>query len=681
MDIVSRARWGATAALGPAMRLPARELWLHHSVTTATGTPAADMRTIERIGVQRFGRFSYCVDDQTCILTSEGWKSYDSLTMGEDVLTLNHVTGLAEWQPLTAVHIFPPEPREMLLMRTHAHSSLTTLDHRWPVERSRFLTGYKAKRDPATGRFLSGQGPRPRNEHVVDRCFATSKRLTTSDRIVLGAPLADRPTHPKYSDALVESLAWFWTEGHIFPNGQSCNIVQSVRNASNVARIRSALTALLGPAVEHMPLGVAGRGRPMWREGRQGDIALFYLSADAGLVLLEHAPGRLVSYEFLRSLTSGQLELFIDVSLRADGSSHEQLSQKSRAMAERFQFACILSGRPASLHPRPPTPTTRYPMWTVGVRRRDRLWVRRTRREIVSYEGTVWCPQTPNGTWLAQRDGTVWFTGNSYAVHPSGTVLEGAGTTVGAHTGGRNSTSFGIVWIGNYEIDRPSRAQIDATAELIRHLVATGRVVGRPPLGGHRDVKATACPGRHAYSTIPEIRGLAGNLGGPGGGGGGGATGSPLLRRGSTGTAVREWQRILVGAGLLGAADMDGIFGPKTEAATREFQQALRVAADGIVGPETWDATRRLLDWLAGGGAAAPGIPAFPGTVRLGSRGTAVRQVQQRLRDRGWTITVDGVFGSGTDQVVRAFQREKGLVVDGVVGPATWHALWATPIT
>jgi cell wall-associated NlpC family hydrolase len=74
-------------------------------------------------------------------------------------------------------------------------------------------------------------------------------------------------------------------------------------------------------------------------------------------------------------------------------------------------------------------------------------------------------------------------------------------------------------------------------------------------------------------------------------------------------------------------------------------------------------------------------IPSYPGLVALGSSGTAVRLVQQRLQDRGWSVTVDGLFGPATDQVVRSFQREKLLDVDGVVGRATWTALWQAPIT
>ncbi len=74
-------------------------------------------------------------------------------------------------------------------------------------------------------------------------------------------------------------------------------------------------------------------------------------------------------------------------------------------------------------------------------------------------------------------------------------------------------------------------------------------------------------------------------------------------------------------------------------------------------------------------------VPAFPGYCSLGSTGTATRQVQQRLADRGWHVEIDGVFGRETDSTVRKFQGEKGLEVDGVVGPTTWCTLWTSPIT
>lgn len=62
-------------------------------------------------------------------------------------------------------------------------------------------------------------------------------------------------------------------------------------------------------------------------------------------------------------------------------------------------------------------------------------------------------------------------------------------------------------------------------------------------------------------------------------------------------------------------------------------------------------------------------------------QGDDVRTWQQRMRDRGWRITADGDYGPRSRDVCVAFQREKGLVVDGIVGPVTWAAAWTAPVT
>jgi peptidoglycan hydrolase-like protein with peptidoglycan-binding domain len=63
------------------------------------------------------------------------------------------------------------------------------------------------------------------------------------------------------------------------------------------------------------------------------------------------------------------------------------------------------------------------------------------------------------------------------------------------------------------------------------------------------------------------------------------------------------------------------------------------------------------------------------GILRRGSRDSmAVIDLQQQLNARGANLTVDGDFGPTTQEAVRAFQREQGLVPDGVVGPKTRQA-------
>jgi N-acetyl-anhydromuramyl-L-alanine amidase AmpD len=61
--------------------------------------------------------------------------------------------------------------------------------------------------------------------------------------------------------------------------------------------------------------------------------------------------------------------------------------------------------------------------------------------------------------------------------------------------------------------------------------------------------------------------------------------------------------------------------------------------------------------------------------VQSGASGDAVRAVQSQLKARGYAVTVDGSFGSSTATAVKSFQTLKSLVSDGIVGPDTWAKL------
>lgn len=69
-------------------------------------------------------------------------------------------------------------------------------------------------------------------------------------------------------------------------------------------------------------------------------------------------------------------------------------------------------------------------------------------------------------------------------------------------------------------------------------------------------------------------------------------------------------------------------------------------------------------------------------TIQFGSQGMAVAYCQNLLNARivqHPILWVDGLFGASTDQRVRQFQTQKGLKIDGIVGPETWGALEAGP--
>ena len=127
---------------------------------------------------------------------------------------------------------------------------------------------------------------------------------------------------------------------------------------------------------------------------------------------------------------------------------------------------------------------------------------------------------------------------------------------------------------------------------------------------------------------------------------------------------VRALQRALRAHGHQ-PGPVDGIYGPRTEAAVERLQRDRGLPVDGIVGPRT----RRVLN--AGTLALAPGA----GYGQLGGS-SRVRAIQRRLRALGQRPgPVDGRYGPRTRSAVERFQRANGQPVSGVLSPATVAAL------
>jgi hypothetical protein len=180
--------------------------------------------------------------------------------------------------------------------------------------------------------------------------------------------------------------------------------------------------------------------------------------------------------------------------------------------------------------------------------------------------------------------------------------------------------------------------------------------------------------------------------------------------------AARTWLRWLIKAiaddRITGIAEVIGSYDGRN---VRYWSDATGWHTDGVKytgsGHDTWThvavyrstATRDhklLAGWTATTGPGTttppkpkpptpkpPAVPPFPGRVlaytpgRPLMSGQDVRQWQQRMKARGWNITVDGVYGPKSRDIATAFQREKRLTVDGKVGPQTWRAAWTAPVT
>lgn len=169
--------------------------------------------------------------------------------------------------------------------------------------------------------------------------------------------------------------------------------------------------------------------------------------------------------------------------------------------------------------------------------------------------------------------------------------------------------------------------------------------------------------------------------------------GSPL-RMGSTGLDVQTIQSWLARIrrdypAIPAITDPEGQFQNSTQAAVTKFQSIFNLAPDGIVGKSTWfklsqiyTAVAKLSELNSEGNTLGIGTVPPSSVLRQGSRGQDVITLQYLLNVAAEYYpgivapAQDGIFGSGTQQAVIAFQRIMQLNADGIVGPLTWQALY-----
>ncbi len=362
----------------------------------------------------------YCVAVDTEVLTDQGWKTHDAVCVGDQVLTLNPDRWVSQWQPVDAIWMYPQVP--VLEVDARTLSAVTTPDHRWLVERyyGRQKTWLPAWRTTAT--------------------------MPANVRVPLSAKCGDLPVRAKIDDDVVELAAWFWTEGSYMWGRGGTNTVgtrpialrlsQSPRvNPEKCERIERLLTRLFGPPAPFVDGGHWHlRYRPLSGTNTYTlDRVACWLTEKA-----VEPPAKALRPEFLLQLTQPQLDLLIEVSLLADGhvdaAGVTRLGQRHEGRIRSWEMACVLAGRAVRTRATANgdwVTTTLRSSWSHGfgsALRKDR-----DHADLRQGVADVWCPSTPNGTWLARRNGSIYFTGNSQPPYPHwGPALDEVGAAFAA---------------------------------------------------------------------------------------------------------------------------------------------------------------------------------------------------------------------------------------------------------
>lgn len=278
--------------------------------------------------------------------------------------------------------------------------------------------------------------------------------------------------------------------------------------------------------------------------------------------------------------------------------------------------------------------------------------------------------------------------GYHYVIAKDGTIshchdLE----VISYHVGNNNSRAVGICMVGNFAVEKPTNAQMEAIMELTHSLLKQLNLTVQD-VWGHNEFPShagTLCPVINMNEFRNRLAKASGNMNFE-------QIHSPsyvkgdskrtYLSLGDQGDDVLALQKRLKELGF-DPIYLDGIFGPATYRALMSFQRFAKIEVDGIVGPVTLQAlkdskgTKEVVDHASPLDEPDENEARFVSDsrrmlryVQPMMRGQDVLEVQKKTH-----AIQDGIFGPMTEQAVKQFQRQKKLTVDGIVGPQTWKAL------
>ena len=121
--------------------------------------------------------------------------------------------------------------------------------------------------------------------------------------------------------------------------------------------------------------------------------------------------------------------------------------------------------------------------------------------------------------------------------------------------------------------------------------------------------------------------------------------------------------------------NVDGIYGEASKKQVESFQRLFNLPVTGVVNEETWNSISEVYRLISA-------VVLYPGfALKQGDSNRYVAYLQIYLNDIASinenipSFVIDGIYGDNTEKAVRAFQREYGLIEDGIVGNETWNEI------
>jgi len=354
------------------------EVWSESSSALGVNLKGKNPGDVWTITTQPFPDAHFaCVTPDTEILTENGWKKYTELKENELVATYNMEKKVIEFQPLEYVKEYDFEG-ELIHVGNRDLDILMTPNHRNVVKK--------------------------RNGKEV---IVLAKDLAYSDKIRIRAKFDCPEEYPPINEGIGEDLArligWIVAEGHY---RKDCYGISIYQNKNKHEKEIDSLLNKLG--IPH-----SKRERARYYKGKKRiQIEWYLLTGFWTKMIREICPKKKLN-KFLAFLPINEAKALFESIIKGDGSVRKDdericITIKDR---ENRDWLSILALRLGYL----PIDGKK----DIYLTKREFIGIRGTNGKgksiyKVHYKGKVWCPKTPNGTWVARRNGRVFITGNTF---------------------------------------------------------------------------------------------------------------------------------------------------------------------------------------------------------------------------------------------------------------------------
>ncbi len=325
-----------------------------------------------------------CVPLDSEILTRRGFKKYDELTIGEEVLAYDNAQDICVWTPLQRVVTY--DNAHVVRLHGKTFEAICTPEHTWATYASAVQDTHKYEY----------------------RKLTKTHELHSYHSIMLAAPApnGDYPLTPR--DAAI--LGWLITDGSIQQKGNSVRSYICQSKQQNVQVIRELVGALAKetvsePSTRQFPRGHTSECLPQHRFTFSADETRRIFQA-AGIEQIEDLPAMVTRY------SHEARQAMLTAMMLADGDKRGNFGKKRKhGVMETWQILATLEGFALGS----------MRMSTVGDVPLQRL---KARRRLCASElqiedadtCSVWCPTTQYGTWIMRQNGRIMITGNTGAI-------------------------------------------------------------------------------------------------------------------------------------------------------------------------------------------------------------------------------------------------------------------------